>query len=235
MLLSIIIPAYNEQHRIGSTLDKISQFLKNKEFLTEIIVVDDGSVDDTSSEVSKYRDKFQSFNLIKNDKNYGKGFSVKKGFLESKGELVLFTDADLSTPIEELDDFLKLCADYDLVIASRAIQGAKLTKRQPFYREYLGRFLNIIIRVLLLKDFKDTQCGFKLFKKSSCEQVFQALKTSGFMFDLEILVIAKIMNLKIKEKDVSWANSPETKVNLFSVFDMVKSFLDIFIRYRLKK
>lgn len=212
--LSIIIPAYNEEQRIASTLTKILCHLSAKSYQWEIIVVDDGSTDRTSA-IAKEIIKDDNLTVLKNSTNYGKGYSVRKGVLASKGDIILFSDADLSTPIEELDKMLLwIEKGYDIVIGLRALPQSIIEGHQPWYRQTMGKIFNLLVRTFILKGFKDTQCGFKCFKRGTALKVFNLQKINGFAFDVEILYIAKKVGLKIKDVPVRWVNSPESKVHI---------------------
>ncbi len=229
MRLSIVIPAYNEEKRIGSTLQKIETYCKTNSFDYELIVVDDGSKDQTVNLAnSSIIDKFR-FNLLKNIQNRGKGYSVNKGMLAAKGEIVLFTDADLSTPIEELNNFLPLLSQYDVLIASRALKASHVEK-QPIYREIMGRTFNLFVQLLAVPRIKDTQCGFKLFKRPAVDAIFPQQKIFGWGFDVELLYLANRRGFKIKEIPVHWVNSLESKVSPFK--DAFKMFKEVLmVRY----
>lgn len=227
MYLSVIIPAYNEENRIARTLSEIHNFLKTKNYSYEVIIVDDGSTDGTVLRAQE-SELFKDGNLcvIKNWINAGKGFSVKRGILASKGEYILFTDADLSTPIEEIDNiFYYVKNSYDIVIGSRSIQNSSVRVHQPWYRETMGKAFNFFIKSLLLKDFNDTQCGFKLFNGNAARKIAPLLKIDGFCFDVEMLYVAKIKGFKIKEAGVVWENSPQSKVKIIG--SSLSMFLDL--------
>ena len=214
--LSIIIPAYNEEKRIAPTITRIVNYLSTKDYHGEIILVDDGSIDKTS-EVARRIVKDNRLTIIKNPVNQGKGYSVKKGILASHGEIVLFSDADLSTPIEELDNMMRwIDKGYDIVIGSRALSDSIVEVSQPWYRKIMGKIFNFLIRTFILKGFKDTQCGFKCFKREAAMQIFPLQKLSGFAFDVEMLYIAKKLGLKIREHPVRWINSPDSRVGIVS-------------------
>lgn len=232
MYLSVIIPAYNEEERIGSTLDKIKKFLSEKDYASEIIVVDDGSGDATCREVEKRQTPSgSSIKLLKLKKNKGKGAAIKKGILTSAGEIVLFSDADLSTPIEELDRLIGNIGDRcDIVVGSRSIKEAKVMVHQPWYREGMGRIFNLFVRLILLKGIMDTQCGFKLFNGNVAREIASEMKIDEFCFDVEMLYLAHRKGYRIKEKGVSWLNSPQSKVRI--VNSSLSMFLDLF---RIKK
>ena len=214
IFLSIIIPAYNEEKRIPNTLLKLLNYLSTKSYQWEIILVDDGSTDRTS-EIAREVIKNNSLTVIKNHLNQGKGYSVKRGVLSSTGNVLLFSDADLSTPIEELDKMLLwIDKGYDIVIGSRALPESIIETRQPWYRQLMGKTFNLLVQSLVLKGFNDTQCGFKCFTRESAFRVFTLQRLTGFAFDVEILYIAQKCSFKIKEQPVRWINSPESKVRL---------------------
>jgi dolichyl-phosphate beta-glucosyltransferase len=222
MKISIIIPSYNEEKRIGKTISRILSYLKKKRFNYEIIIVDDGSKDNTRNIVKKFL-KNKNIILTKKRENKGKGYSVKQGALMAKHNFILFSDADLSTPIQELDKFLKYIDKYDIVIGSRALKGADIRIKQPFYRAFIGKTFNKIARLLTVKGIKDTQCGFKLFK--NCRDIFKKQAIDGFGFDVELLYIAQKKGLKIKELPVAWLNAEGSKVSAFK--DSFKMFCDL--------
>lgn len=225
--LSIIIPAYNEEKRIGLTLSKICGFLKTKSYDYKVILVDDGSNDKTifqaqNSELAK----IGKLKIIKNVTNKGKGFSVKNGILNSAGEFVLFSDADLSTPIEETDKLFGYIKNgYDIVIGSRSIAGSDVKVHQPFYREKMGRIFNFLVNSLLMGGFNDTQCGFKLFKGNIARELGKELTISGFCFDVEMLYLAKKKGYRIAEIGVVWENSPQSKVRVIN--SSLAMFIDL--------
>lgn len=211
MKLAIIIPAYNEEKRITNTLEKIEKYLATKKIQHEIIIIDDGSKDRTIATAQQTKVKFK---LLKNPENKGKGYSVKQGMLNANADYFLFTDADLSTPIEELANFLPwLEQGFDVVIGSRAVAGADVQTRQPIYRELIGKVFNKIVRVLTVRGIKDTQCGFKLFTSKAAKEIFPKQTLNRFCFDVEVLQIAKIKGYKIKELPVVWRNAEGSKVS----------------------
>ncbi|MFA5337174.1 MAG: dolichyl-phosphate beta-glucosyltransferase [Candidatus Omnitrophota bacterium] len=232
MFLSIVIPAYNEEKRLKSTLEKLYSYLKIKDYEYEVIVIDDGSSDKTSEvALSSELAKIGKLSLLKNEKNEGKGFSIKRGILSSRAEFILFTDSDLSTPIEELDEIFLSIQTHDIVIGSRSIEGADIRVHQPFYRELMGRIFNILVNIFVLKGFIDTQCGFKLFRSTAAKDIAKELKINRFGFDVEMLYLAKKKNYKIKEVPVIWLDSPTSKVN--PIFDSFKMFIDLLLIKRL--
>lgn len=226
--LSIIIPAYNEERRITKTLSRLHDFLRSKKYDYEVIIVDDGSSDGT---ILKAREsalgKENKLKVVSNGQNKGKGFSVKNGILNSSGELVLFTDADLSTPIEEVDRLIdNINGGADIAIGSRDVAQSKVVIHQPWYRELMGKTFNLFVKMLLMGEFNDTQCGFKLFKGPAAKEISNLMRINGFAFDVEMLYIAKRKGLNIKEVGVSWENSSESKVKLFG--SPINMFFDLF-------
>ena len=215
MQVSIIIPAYNEQKRIQKTLNKILYCLRTNHIDAEIIVVDDGSSDKTFSIATEFSKKYDNIIVLKNDHNKGKGFSVRKGALIARGDCVLFSDADNSTPIQEIKKVMPLILnnEYDVVLGSRSIEGSEVRLRQPYFHIVMGRIFNLFVKALLYRDFKDTQCGFKAFTKKVSQEIFKRQTIERFSFDAEILAIAKQLGLKIKEVPVRWINSPCSKVH----------------------
>jgi dolichyl-phosphate beta-glucosyltransferase len=216
ILLSIVIPAYNEEARIGQTLQKIREYLARQDYAAEIIVVDDGSRDRTAEKAAEMLRGMKNGRIIRRRRNAGKGYSVKEGILHSQGELVLFSDADLSTPIEELEKFLPwFPAGYDVVLGSRAFPDSDIQIRQNFFREFMGKSFNVFVRLWLIKGIPDTQCGFKLFRGKAARDVFSQVKTRGFSFDVEALYLCLRSGYKIKQVPVCWRNSPPSKVRIF--------------------
>jgi dolichyl-phosphate beta-glucosyltransferase len=228
MYLSVIIPSYNEEKRIASTLDRIESYLERKGFNYEVLVVDDGSTDETKSvALESSLAKKGRLGILHNEKNMGKGYSVKRGVKEATGEYILFTDADLSTPIDELDRLLPAIeSGADIAVGSRSADDSRVTARQPFYRQTMGKVFNLFVRIILGEKFKDTQCGFKLFKGDAAKSVFNDLVTDGFAFDTEVLLIARKKGLKIKEIGVVWENSPDSTVH--PVASSLQMLRDIF-------
>lgn len=230
MELSIIIPAFNEEKRLGDTLESIKSFMDSKEFDYEVILVDDGSSDATS-EIAKNTSLFKKgfLKILQNDGNRGKGYSVKRGVADSKGKYILFSDADLSTPISEFDKLMEgINKGADIVIGSRSIKTSKIEIRQPLYRQTMGRVFNLIIKCVLGEKFNDTQCGFKLFIGKAAKSLFDQLTVMGFAFDVEILFLARKNGFKVEERGVEWKNSSDSKVHpLRSSLEMLKDVLKI--------
>jgi dolichyl-phosphate beta-glucosyltransferase len=203
--LTVVIPAYNEEKRIGKTINAIEEYLSKKDFNFEIVVVNDGSYDLTSNIVKELSLKYKNIKLIENEVNRGKGYSVKCGMLNSCGRYVLFIDADMSTPISEIENILKFFKlDFDIIIGSRRMRGSKVKICQPPFRRFLGWLFHIIRRIFYLYSIKDTQCGFKCFKKEVIKPIFTRETIDGFVFDVEVLFIAKKLGYKIKEVPVVW-------------------------------
>lgn len=215
--LTVVVPAYNEEKRIGFSLFRIKDYLQSRKIGAEIIVVDDGSIDRTGEVAREILADYPEFSLINFPVNRGKGAAVRAGMLQARGELVLFTDADLSTPIEELEKFLPLAREgYEVIIGSRALPDSIIKERQSWWREHLGKCFNLLVRLLVLKGFKDTQCGFKLFRKEAARDIFSRLETEGFTFDVEVLLLARKLGYRIAQLPVVWVNHPETRVRLVS-------------------
>ncbi|MFH1073020.1 MAG: dolichyl-phosphate beta-glucosyltransferase [Nanoarchaeota archaeon] len=223
--LSIVIPCYNEEKRIQATLTKILHYLRKKKLEYELIIVDDGSNDLTKEIVKRFMQRDKHIRLLTNRPNRGKGYSVKRGMLAARKSLVLFSDADLSTPIEELDKFLPLAQDYDIIIASRNLKTSHIQTRQPFYRILAGKMFPLFVRLFLVQGIKDTQCGFKMFKRKIIPELFKKQQLQGWAFDAELLYIARKKGYRIKEVGVRWLNDPNSKVRL--VRDSLRMFKDI--------
>lgn len=230
-LISVVIPAYREEGTLRDTFSKITGYLANKGNPYEILIVVDGSPDKTLEIAKEIATKDSNVKVLINERNRGKGFSVKRGMLEAAGDYVLFTDADLSTPIEELDKLLfALRQDCDVAIGSRALPGSQIKIHQPFYREYSGRAFNLIMRLITFLNIKDTQCGFKCFTKKAAKDVFKRQMLDGFSFDVEDLYIAKKLGYRIKEVPVVWINSESTTVSFIK--HSIQMFIDL-LRIRL--
>jgi dolichyl-phosphate beta-glucosyltransferase len=225
--LSVIVPAYNEERRIAATLERIYKFLATKDYDFEIIMVDDGSTDGTVAVAEKSRCATDhKLAILKNVINRGKGASVRNGIAASSGKYVVFSDADLSTPIEELDGFIDMMdKGCDVVIGSRASAGSRVVVRQPFYRQTMGKVFNLLVKAILLKGLNDTQCGFKLFRGVVAREIAGEMKIEGFCFDVEMLYLARIKGYNIREKGVMWKNSVDSKVRL--VNSSVSMFADL--------
>lgn len=212
--LSLIIPAYNEEKRLLPTLERVCEYLSTKDFPYEIVVVDDGSTDNTLQITKSIANNNNHINVLSNERNSGKGYSVRRGMLSARGEYVFFTDADLSTPIEEIEKCLPyLVNGYDVVIGSRSMPGADIIVHQPWYREKMGKIFNFMVNVVLLRGIVDTQCGFKGFKRDVAKKVFSRCRIDGFSFDVEALYLSRKFDYKIKELPIRWENSTLSKVS----------------------
>lgn len=230
--LSVVIPAYNEEVRLATSLPVVLEYLKQQPYTWEIVVVDDGSADATGAVAQRVGKDFP-VRVLRNEPNRGKGYSIRRGLLEAHGEYRLFSDADLSTPIEELGKFWPFVKDgYSVVIGSRALPDSQLKVRQKFYREFMGRVFNMLVRLLLVGGIHDTQCGFKLFTADAAQAIFPKQTLTGFSFDVEVLVLARKLGFRIKEAPVQWFNSPASKVSAW--YDSARMFLDL-LRLRLKR
>lgn len=225
--LSIVIPSFNEELRLPGTLTQISSYIRASKRETEVIVVDDGSTDRTSVVANSFRGEIQRLRVMANEKNRGKGYSVRHGMMEARGRIVLFTDADLSAPIAEADKLLVALADHDVAIGSRAMDRRLISVHQSLFREYAGIVFNFIVRAILRLPFVDTQCGFKAFRRDPCRVIFEQQRIQRFGFDPELLYLARHHGLRAAEIPVRWAHSPATKVSMWR--DSVQMFLDVFI------
>lgn len=228
--ISIVIPAYNEEKRLEKTLQRILTYLQEKDCDYEIIVVDDGSRDETLAVAGRFSQK--GVRSLRNDRNRGKGYTVRHGMLDARKSFVLFSDADLSTPIEEMENLIVpiISGEAQIAIGSRAIHGARIEVSQPFYRIAMGKIFNMFVRLIALGGIHDTQCGFKLFTREAAQEVFRRQQIPGFGFDVEVLAIARQLGYKIAELPVRWINSAESKVD--ALHDSSAMFFDL-LRVRL--
>jgi glycosyltransferase involved in cell wall biosynthesis len=213
-IISIVIPAYNEEERLGPTLDRVLAFARDNCWNAEIIVVNDGSSDRTPEIVRSYERNTGIVRLLENPGNRGKGYSVRNGVLNANGEFVLFTDADMSSPIEEAPKLLQVLNDgADIAIGSRWARSELQTRRQSLARQFLGRVFNLLLRLLLQLDFKDTQCGFKAFRREAARAVFPLQRVEGWGFDPEILFLADQFGFRMVEVPVRWGHDTRTRIN----------------------
>lgn len=223
MYLSVVIPAYNEEKRIVSTLKSIDEYLRRQIYDYEILVVSDGSKDGTVGIVRNLESEISGLRLIDNKENHGKGYVVKQGMLEAKGELRLFTDADNSTSIDHLDKFLPYINEgYSVVIGSIAISGHKVASgSEPGWRRISGKLGNLFIQIMAVPGIYDTQRGFKLFREDAVSKIFPKLTITRWGFDIEVLALARKFGYKIKEIPVDWKNDPNSKVGLRAYFQVL--------------
>ena len=233
MLISIIIPAYNEEQRIAPSLDLILEFFSSGKYQAEIVVVNDGSTDNTEgyvlSRIEEFRERGVDLRVLTNKPNRGKGYSVKRGIIEAQGDVALFTDADLSSPISEAPKLLDpiINNETDITFGSRALNRKLIGEKQPFYRDFGGRVFNFELRTITGLPYHDTQCGFKAFRRKESLAVFALQTIEGFGFDPEILFIAKKRGLRLSEVPVIWNDVPGSKVGNYALAS-VKMTADLF-------
>jgi glycosyltransferase involved in cell wall biosynthesis len=218
--ISIVVPAYNEEIRLKTSLNKIDDYLRHRQVSCEIVVVDDGSSDATAEIALSYGRNCAehcSVRVLQNDRNRGKGYSVRRGMIESKGAYALLTDADLSSPIDEMPKLEEYVVQkgYDAAIGSRDVPGSQVEVRQSWMRENAGKVFNRIVRLTTGLPFWDTQCGFKLFDMRTCRDIFRKQRLERFAFDVEVLYIAKKWKLRTAEVPVIWRHAEGSKVRLF--------------------
>jgi dolichyl-phosphate beta-glucosyltransferase len=215
LALSIIIPAYNEERRLPPTLQKIAAWLGAKGIAAEILVVDDGSADGTARVVAEVAARVPGLRLLSNGRNFGKGYSVRHGMRKARGRVGLFTDADLSAPIEEAEKLLAALETADVAFGSRALDRKLISVHQSRFREVAGILFNKFVQVVLWIPFVDTQCGFKAFRMDRARILFEQQRIERFGFDPELLFLARRHGLRAAEIPVRWAHDPETKVNVY--------------------
>lgn len=231
VFLSIVVPAYNESNRILPSLNRIADYFRNKKISYEAIIVNDGSPDDTARVVQDFCKKHSNFRLISYARNRGKGYATKKGVLSARGPYILFTDADLSAPIEEWQSLYKYIKEgNDIAFGSRSLDSQKVKVKQPLYRRIFAYLAKIYARIVIFTSDnqpKDAQCGFKLFTRKAAFFLFKKQKLDGGMFDTELIYLAKKFSLKAKEVPVVWINNPDSKINfikcvMFDPIDLLK-------------
>lgn len=228
--LSVIIPAYKEGERIGHNLLEIEKYLSGKDFSYEILVVIDGSPDNTANIVENYRNQIKNLKLINNPENHGKGYVVRQGLLEAKGKFRVFLDADGSTSINHLDKFLPEFENgYDVVIGSRDIEGSFIQVHQPKHREIMGNMGNWLIRIALgLWKYPDTQCGFKMLSDRAANEVASRMVVDRFGFDFELIILAEKLGFKVKQMPVRWLNEEGSTVGLTGKNGFIQVLIDLF-------
>ena len=224
--LSIIVPSFNEEVRLPASLDLIAAYVSSQNRSTEVLVVDDGSNDRTAEVAASFADRIPNLRVLTNGENRGKGYSVRHGMQEARGEYVLFTDADLSAPIAEADKLLSALRHYDIAIGSRALNRDLIDVHESLFREFAGIIFNRIVRIVLWLPFVDTQCGFKAFRREPCRIIFEQQRIERFGFDPELLYLARHHGLKSTEIPVRWSHSPATKINMMR--DSIQMFVDVF-------
>lgn len=225
--VSIIIPAFNEERRLPGTLERIRSYLAARPFDAEVIVVDDGSTDATPRIVEGFRGQMPALRLVSNGARRGKGFSVRHGMLEAHGEMALFSDADLSAPIEEADKLIGALQYVDVTFGSRALDRSLIAIRQSRFRELAGIIYNKLVKIILGLPFVDTQCGFKAFVLPRARIIFEQQRIEGFGFDPELLYLARRHGLRALEIPVRWAHDAATKVRVGA--DSLRMFLDLLV------
>ncbi|MEE8526187.1 MAG: dolichyl-phosphate beta-glucosyltransferase [Thermoanaerobaculia bacterium] len=223
MDLSVVIPAYNEAERLGSSLERVAGYLRERGTEYEILVVDDGSADATAEVAAGFEDR--GVRVLRQPRNHGKGAAVRRGVLASRGRRVLVSDADLSTPIEAVERLEAELGRADVVFGSRAVAGADVQVRQPLYRELMGKTFNLIIRILGVRGIKDTQCGFKLLDGEAARRLFERMIVDRFAFDVELVWLARREGLRVVEVGVPWVDSPRSRVH--PIFDSSRMFHDV--------
>lgn len=227
MQISVVIPAYKEASRLGASLERILAYLEERGGEYEVLVVDDGSPDATAEVAAGFADR--GVRLLRLDENRGKGAALRAGVLASRGERVLLTDADLSTPIAELERLEPLLATHAVVIGSRSVAESNLVVRQPLYRELMGKTFNKLVWLLAVRGLADTQCGFKLLRGKVARELFADLTVDRFAYDVELLWLARRRGHRIAEVGVTWVNSPQSRVS--PVKDSLSMLWDI-LRFR---
>ncbi len=226
--LSVVIPAYNEASRISHTLLAVSDYLKNQAYEYEILVVNDGSKDNTAGVVRDLEPSIQNLHLIDNKENHGKGWVTKQGMLAATGDVRLFMDADNSTAVDEVEKMLPLFDQgYEVVIGSRRIQGSVITVHQPWFRDFLGGVFRLIVHTAVPIGVTDSQCGFKAFSGTAAQAIFPKQSIYRWAFDVEILALARKMGFKLKEVPITWINDTESHVKLSGMVSMLVEVLQV--------
>jgi dolichyl-phosphate beta-glucosyltransferase len=225
--LSIVIPVYNEVNSIQNIIERFTHYFSQQSYKYELIIVDDGSTDGTDKYLKDIEKTSSNLRLLSNKTNKGKGFSVKRGMLSAKGQFRLFADADDSTSIDQIERLLSYFEKgFEVIIGSRAIPGSQIIESQSLLRVTIGKLGNFLIRLVLLPGIKDTQCGFKCFEGTVAEQIFSLQRIDRYGFDIEILTIARLYNIRIKEVPVIWKNNPVSHVKvtdyLMVIYDIAK-------------
>jgi len=231
--LSVVVPAYNEEKRIEQPLERVVSYLRNHFDQWELIYSDDGSKDKTRTKLIKLQEMYPELKVVGTEKNRGKGSAVRNGMLAASGDIVLFSDTDFSTPIEEIEKLLSsLQKGYDIAIGSRGLSESNIEVHQAWAREMMGKMFNALLRSLLPIDFMDTQCGFKMFNRKATDVILPRMHLDGFAFDVEMLIIAQANKLRIAEVPVVWKNVLDSRVHpIRNSLEMIRDVLKV--RYRL--
>ena len=229
--LSVVIPAYDEEKRISATLLDVDRYLSKQKYTYEIIVVSDGSKDNTVEVVRKAQQLVKNLRLIDNKENHGKGYVTKQGMLEAKGEYRIYVDADNAISIDQIENFWPYTKNFDIIIGSIELKGAKIKEKAGWHRRILGKIAKYIIRIFAIWEIHDTQRAFKLFPEKVANDIFSRQTIEKWGFDIEILVLAKKLGYKIKELPVTWINAEGSKVTLKSY---IRTFMELLkIKYNL--
>ena len=224
--LSVVIPAFEEAERLGPTLAQVRAYLEHQSFESEVLVVVDGGRDGTLEMTRRVADGWPALRVFDNGVNHGKGYSVRRGMLEARGRYLLFSDADLSTPIADVERLIAaLDGGADVAIGSRSLAGSDVRTRQVWWRQSMGRVFNWVVRLVAVGGFQDTQCGFKMFRGDVAEDLFGKQRTTGWGFDVEILYIARKRGLRILEMPIDWYHEPSSKIN--PVGDSIQMVKDV--------
>ncbi len=229
--LSVVIPVYNEAARVGKTLEACFVYLKAKKISSEILVVDDGSKDQTIRVVESFKrqgTKSQVLKVLKHKVNRGKGAAVRTGALAAAGHIVLYMDADNATPLREFESFRpELKRGTEVLMGSRAVDRKKVKVHQPIHREAMGRIFNLLVQMLATPGLWDTQCGFKVFSAGAAKMIFPLQTIERFGFDVELLYIARKQGYRVKEMPIHWYDSPDSRVSMFR--DSARMFMDLLV------
>lgn len=231
--LSVVIPVYNEEMRLQPTLKRVGEYLSAQPYASEIVIVDDGSADRTV-EVAQQAGLGSMLRVIGHEVNRGKGAAVRTGMAAVRGEYALFSDADLSTPIEEVEKFWpRIEEGYDVVIGSRGLANSQIQVHQGRIRELMGKMFNLFVRLLVVPGIHDTQCGFKMFSRQAVDTLFTQAELDGWAFDVELIALAMTHGFRVAEVPVRWVNSPDTKVRAISAsFQMFSDLLRLRRRFK---
>jgi dolichyl-phosphate beta-glucosyltransferase len=234
IFLSLIVPVFNEEKRFEKSLPEAHQYLLDNFEQSELIYVDDGSTDHTYDKLMEATALYPRLRVVRSDRNYGKGHAIQSGFKSAAGSVLLFSDADFSTPVEETGKLLEvLTRGFDIVIGSRGLRDSQVQVHQSIVRETMGKVFNLMIRLILPLEFRDTQCGFKMFTRAAAESIVSRMHIEGFAFDVEMLMIGKQLDLHICEMPVVWRNVRESKVHpVRNSIEMIRDLLRIRRRLR---